>query len=781
LLFLKKPRALIQWGEDYKLQYLAELVRIQRAVAHPIILLPQPLIWDQKPEQYRKSIFDIVFGDPQAPGRIRKIISFIRNFRKAYVQIGHPIVLTDFLAENADSADTEALAQKLRWRLSSEFRIQEKAIRGPVLKGRNQICQEILRNPAVDAGIEQIAHGSGIPPAACRKRASMLLRNMAADFSFNYLEASCLLLTPIFHRLYSEIVVDQEGLQKIRDASRDAPLIIVPAHRSHIDYLLISYIFYTYGLIPPHIAAGDNLSFWPLGHIFRRDGAFFIRRSIKDDRLYKFLLGEYIKKLLKEGYWMEFFIEGTRSRTGKLLPPKFGILSMIVDGAIKSATEDIKFVPVSITYEQILEEGSYTSELTGREKKKENLGEFIKTPKVLKSKYGKVYFEFEKILSLKEFLAKENEEVVSLARVSSEGLSEGSLNKLAHTLMNLINKSIVVTPTAVVSFAILNHRGRGISREELLNKAGFIVFFIASKKGKLSDSITNALQAVGIELPGNGGEGVQTGFLLPDDAETPAKIESTGRALAGIIDDTLRIFFKKKDINLIEFSDDIVISPQDLKRINLDYYKNQVIHYFVQEALVSAAALHMKERKNLTFQSLREETKWLSRLFKYEFTYKTLESYDENFMETFGFFVDRRVFVDSGGGGVALKAGSEEVLSFFAGVILNFIESYMILFKTVANYSEAFFEKDILKESGALGEKLFQTGDVMCREAITYSSFRFALKFLIDAEIVETGVQTEKELVPLRVVEMAAPDIRAFIERLKSYREAIFKVKGRIL
>src|SRR5262249_15377184 len=153
--------------------------------------------------------------------------------------------------------------------------------------------------------------------------------------------------------------------------------VLLPSHKSHLDYILLSYVFFENGLQCPLIAAGDNLAFWPAGPLLRRCGAFFIRRSFKGARLYTTLVDSYVRKVLREGYAIEFFIEGGRSRSGKLLPPKAGLLSMVTEAA-DGAHADVAYVPISIGYERVVEQRSYVHELSGGEKEKEDAGALLK-------------------------------------------------------------------------------------------------------------------------------------------------------------------------------------------------------------------------------------------------------------------------------------------------------------------------------------------------------------------------------------------------------------------
>ena len=218
------------------------------------------------------------------------------------------------------------------------------------------------------------------------------------------------LLANVWNRIYDGLEVDQEGLAKVRDACRDGAIVLLPSHKSHVDYLILSDVLYMNAMSPPLIAAGDNLNFWPIGPILRGAGAFFIRRSFKGKKLYSVLVDAYMRKLLLEGFSIEFFLEGGRSRTGKLLSPKYGLLSMVVDACLMLPGRKVSFVPISIGYERIVEERSYVDEQAGGEKAKENIGGLLKTPRVLRSRYGRLYLQFGEPLSFEDAMRETLEE-----------------------------------------------------------------------------------------------------------------------------------------------------------------------------------------------------------------------------------------------------------------------------------------------------------------------------------------------------------------------------------
>lgn len=714
LIFLKKPRTLIQWGGEWSISYLRDLIEIQKEFSKPLIILPTSVIWDQKPEHYRRTIFDIVFGDPQAPGGLRKLLAFILNFRRARVEIGHAIDLSAFLRTNADTQDTEILAGRLKFALHNEFILESKSVRGPVLKGAKVMMDEIMRSPPFQEDIKKLADKDNVHQDVYLSRARLMLKRMAADFRFLWLEGFAVVVSLIFQRLFKGVVVDTEGLREIRESARVAPIIFVPAHRSHIDYLIISLILYTHGLIPPHIAAGDNLSFWPMGPIFRRCGAFFIRRTIKGNPLYGLVLRHYIRKLLKDGFWIEFFIEGTRSRTGKSLPPKYGILSMIVDAVASGAVMDAMLVPTAVTYERVIEERAYKAESAGKEKEKENVQALAKSARVLKSRYGKIYVEFDHPISLTSFLKSEG----IIPPLSKDTVIDRTvIRRLAHLLINRINQCLVITPQSLVAFAILTNQRRGMEREELLQRVGFLVSWILDKGGLLTDQMLEPLKALGLNRKVD---------ELPNRED---RVEAIGNALSSSIDDVIKMFTQEKLIRVELHGGEKIIIPEEEGRPILDYYKNGMIHFFIPEAILAFAMLRTLAEEKQSLSALSETARDISRLFKFEFIYNVEETYDEAFDKILNRFHLEHL-VDIGDGAFSIPEGARETIEWFAGILRPFIDGYRILARTAISDGCPDERKDIVKSAVRIARKMYAVGDVKLPETISTFILTNALDFI---------------------------------------------------
>ena len=254
------------------------------------------------------------------------------------------------------------------------------------------------------------------------------------------------------------------SLNKLKKLAESDPgsIVIVPTHRSYIDFLIVSYVFFSYHIKVPYIAAGvDFLQIFLVNHLLRMTGAFFIKRRIANDFLYQAILTEYIQQLVKDNQFLEFFIEGTRSRTGKVLHPKFGLLSMCTNVYFEGSLPDVSFVPVTINYERVLEGETFPLELLGEHKVKESFSRIIKAVKILKMNFGKIFISIGDPISTKDSCKGK------LPTTSSEKLKINQA--IGYELVYRLQERSVIMPTALVATILLMHR-RGVNEDELISK-----------------------------------------------------------------------------------------------------------------------------------------------------------------------------------------------------------------------------------------------------------------------------------------------------------------------
>ncbi|XP_063299433.1 dihydroxyacetone phosphate acyltransferase isoform X2 [Pelobates fuscus] len=261
----------------------------------------------------------------------------------------------------------------------------------------------VLASSQLQYVIKQISLESGESSEIIQEQAAEILDEMAHNLHMGAIRLFAMSLSKIFKRLFQKVCVNEEGIHRLTQAIQEHPVVLLPSHRSYIDFLMMSYILYTYDLALPVIAAGmDFMGMKIVGELLRMSGAFFMRRTFRGNKLYWAVFAEYVKTILRNGHApVEFFVEGQRSRTCKTLNPKLGLLNVAMEPFFKGEVFDTYLVPVSISYERILEESLYAHELLGVPKPKESTSGLIKARKLLNDNFGSIHVYFGQPMSLR--------------------------------------------------------------------------------------------------------------------------------------------------------------------------------------------------------------------------------------------------------------------------------------------------------------------------------------------------------------------------------------------
>ncbi|RMZ75652.1 hypothetical protein DV737_g5170, partial [Chaetothyriales sp. CBS 132003] len=403
--------------------------------------------------------------------------------------------------------------------------------------------------------------------------------------------------TQLLTRAYSGIHVSNDEVERLRAvakvaASKKQSIIFLPRHTSHADYVALHLVCYRLGLTLPVVVAGDNLNFPLVGAFLQHTGAMWIRRSFEGDILYTTLVQAYLDTMMQQGYNLECFIEGTRSRTGKLLGPKFGILSFLLDSVLSGRTEDAYICPVSLQYDRVMEVDSYVTELLGKPKEKENLSSFLSATSVLSSNYGTIECRFYEPWSLKSFIREQQLRGGSVEAAIDATFAPGSANRLrllrtlGYRVLSNINDASVVMPTALVGTVLLTLRGRGVGKSELIRRVDWLISKVKANGGHVADF-----------------HGFPTSFVVA------RALEVLGPKLVGTVDQVSEETYYAVD------------------RFQLSFYRNMTIHLFISEALI-ADGLYTKVKlgggsanQSISEAELIERVSFLSTLFRGEFIF----------------------------------------------------------------------------------------------------------------------------------------------------------------
>ena len=684
----KKP------GKDPHLvgpDFIRTLIAVQQDTSRPIYLVAHVVIDHSFSGSSEKGIADRLFGDRRNPGRLRQM-AMLLSLRRASVRVAQPINLKDAIREHPDFSDVQ-LSMHVTQQVEHLIHEEERVIAGGDLPPWNELQARVLGNRTVQKAILGTGHDESF--AARQKAARGYLRQMAARYSLLVVQLSRALLSLIFHRIYSGIVIDEPGMRGVIEASRGGPLVYCPCHRSHVDYLVLSYVLAEKGgVTPPHIAAGENLSFFPLGWLFRRGGAFFLKRSFGDNALYTAVFKAYVAELLRAGTSLEFFPEGTRSRTGKLLMPKFGMFNMVVNAWRQGVQDDILFVPVSIDYERIIEAGAYQKEIAGGQKQKEDVTALLKTASVLTSRYGRVHLQFGDPISLKEIAQRKN--LPQSPDAQYDGVWRKETERLGYRVLHQVATVCSVTPLSVAATALLGHPKRGMSQSAFLKEANNIIEFLDGAAARLSTSLLDVRTRNAAVL-----EAIRE--LVEDEL---IKRESPGETSA----------------------DPVYLVPDD-KRVQLDFYKNAVMNYFAPVSVSCRAMLAQSDLQNLDYQRVHDDARFLSKLFKREFLYRADSRFDTYFDDSLASLVVRGLIDVPNPDRIVVK--DETSVRLLAGLLDPFVQAYLIVFETLEELkSFPLWDDEIKKLALERTRRAYLEGKISRPEAANQSLISSAITWL---------------------------------------------------
>lgn len=434
-----------------------------------IQLVPVSVFWGRSPDR-EDSVVKLMFSENWGrSGRVERFLKSVVHGRNTLVQFSEPMSLTAITREDLG---TDAVVRKVSRILRVHFRQRRIATLGPDLSHRRTLLDRVLRQPAVRAQINLEAGGEARALSRAEGKALGYANEIAANLSYPTVRVLRKALTWLWNKLYDGVQTD--GVDRLNRIADGSGVVYVPCHRSHIDYLLLSYLLYMQGLSLPHIAAGKNLNIPVVGPILRRGGAFFLRRSFRDNKLYGAVFRSYLQEIIHRGHALEYFIEGGRSRTGRLLKPKGGMLVMTVQAYLQHNQRPLAFVPVYFGYERLVEGGSFASELSGGKKQKESLLGLLRSLGILRQKFGSVYVNFAEPVVLADLL---NDHHPGWAADSGSETRpdwlQAVIDDLGDKIQKNINAAASITPVSLLALALLTSQRGRLAETDLLSLIDF--------------------------------------------------------------------------------------------------------------------------------------------------------------------------------------------------------------------------------------------------------------------------------------------------------------------
>ncbi len=447
---------------------LARLIEgVRRDPEFDVRLVPVAVYWGRAPQKER-SLLRLLFAENWAlSGTLRKIFQVLVNGRQTMVEIGEPVSLRDLLG---DELEPQKRSQRISRQLRSTFRRQRAARIGPDLSHRRTILARLLRTAAVRRAAAVEAREKRGSRRAALLTARKYAEEIAANYSHAFVSFAAGLLSRLWNRLYDG--VEFAHASTLREVAEGREVVFVPCHRSHMDYLLLSYAIFDQGYAVPHIAAGINLNLPVVGRFLRKGGAFFIRRSFRGNALYTVVFMKYLAAIMARGHSVEYFIEGGRSRTGRLLQPKTGMLSMTVRSFLRDPVRPVVFLPVYFGYERLVEANTYISELSGAPKKKESWLDLLQAARVLREKFGRVHVNVGEPVFLEQVLDQHQSDWRQ--QVFDDDTRAGwvglAVDDLALCIMRNVNAAAAVTPVNLLATILLAMPRQAMLADDLIRQ-----------------------------------------------------------------------------------------------------------------------------------------------------------------------------------------------------------------------------------------------------------------------------------------------------------------------
>lgn len=521
---------------------------------HPeldIELVPVTVLWGRSPDK-EDSWFKLLFTDTWAtPSRVKQMVNIGLHGRESYLEFHEAQSLRDLIQYAKTTHPNLSPATYIISSLNNYMDAQREVVLGPDLSDRRNVVHGLIKAQDVQDAIRRESIRSKISMIEAERRAIGYLNEIVSDYSSSAVRFADMALTRLWTQLYDGVEV--HNFSTVRELAKEYEIIYTPCHRSHIDYLLLSYVIYKRGLMVPYIAAGDNLNMPFVGQLLRGGGAFFIRRTFRGNGLYTTVFKEYLFSILSRNTPLEYFIEGGRSRTGRLLPAKTGMLAMTVHGHLRGRAKPIVFVPTYIGYERLMEGSTYVGEMQGKPKEAESVLGIVKTLRKIERIFGKVHVNFGEPVFLDDKLKAFGADQIRIEKNDDPIPNEVSdaVNSAAHTILENINRAVVINPVSLLSLILLATPKHTLDEELCI---------------KQLDAYRNLLTA------------------LPYDERTQVTPLSGKEIIA--------YGLKLKLIKRVKHVLGDIIAIEDNQAVLLTYFRNNIVHAFVLPSLIAALVEH---------------------------------------------------------------------------------------------------------------------------------------------------------------------------------------------
>ena len=655
-------------------------------------LIPLRVVWMAPEKNGRRSVgWSDAFrpGDPRDPYWLRA--KLIRTFRPGRVRLiaasGAHVEEMRLAFEKSNEIDGLArFVTRRAWRTLDRG---ERRVRGNRYKIPRFVPEAILSRGEFASAVDRWADEAGTERDQAHKDAERYLNEIAATHSPYVIDLIANAIHALYTQGYGSIQYPPEDVSRIAELSADHPIVFLPSHRSNLDRLSLQFMLWENDLPPNHTAGGINLNFFPIGPLLRRTGVFFIRRTFRDNELYKIVLRSYLDYLVEKRFPLEWYMEGGRSRSGRLNPARFGMLHYVVDAHRRGKSDDIFLIPVSIAYDQIQDVPDYAREAEGRSKESESIGWLVKAVRSLRQRYGDIYIRFGEPVS-----------VASVVGTIPEDAEDSiGLRKLAFEVMYRIGRATPFTPVSVVSIALLAARGKAKTAEELAEDCARIRRFITSRHLELTESVDltdpSQVTAVLAELANHG---------------NVSSHEALGRTVYWL---------------------------DDTQMIRISYYRNVVVHFFMNRAIAEMALAAALEEGKRDTEFVTEKMLEIRDVLKFEFYFPEKSEFLKEVTSELSVDAPEWETDLTARGPLSVLAQLGNPVAYWA--VLPFLDAYRIVGDELEDVSGSFDEKRFLKACLDRARMYRIEDRLFTGESASQVLFKSALRLADNRSLLEDG------------------------------------------
>ncbi len=574
---------------------------------------------------------------------------------------------------------------------------EERRLRGNRYKVPKFVRDDLLSRRAFKVGLNRISNETSWPEKRVPRKAVRYLKEIAATHSPYVIDLIAHFTRFLIKKSYrGQVDYDPRELETAYATAGETPLIFLPTHKTYIDTLILQHVLYENDYPPNHTAGGINMSFFPVGPIVRRSGVFFIRRTFGDNVLYKFVLRQYMSYLIEKRFPLEWYIEGGRSRTGKLREPRFGLLGYAVDAMHAGAANDLQLIPVSIAYDQIQDVFDYATELSGGGKSGESFKRLVEYVRGMRRPHGGVYLRMGSPISVVESMGEMKD-----APRDQQLLA---VKKLAFEASVRINEATPITPASLVTLVLLGHTDRALTAVQVAEALAPYVEFVQTRRLPTTEPLR----------------------LSAPDRVT----EALGRLVTHGV------------VSAIEGGSQPVYTIATERHMAAAYYRNTVVHFFVEAAMAELGLLAAADSAQ-PVEAFWAEVQRMRDLFKFDFFFHERAEFRARVAAELARHEPR--WEERLASGEAHQVLVERPLLAAPWVLRPFLESYRVVADALAGYDGEADEDAILAAATALGRQYVAQQRLRSPESLASTLLSNALKLASNRGLTAEGTLEKRK------------------------------------